>query len=190
MFRACLEHVPLSPLRVSIILKTAVERYRQQPDARLPGARRVKDFSPRREPWDLRYQVRAPGRGERQCAFVLSPRPGARPQSARRPSAHALGYILTRCRALPVTDRFDFSTAPQFTLRVRTCFFPSACRDESQIRNEPPIAIFRIMSTAKMVQPACLICDRLRCPFAPAGFISTPGGKQCYTVRALPTVAE
>ena len=53
--------------------KTAVERSQPQPDARLPGARRAKDFSPGRKPWVDAAPRRAPGRGERRKT-VLSPR--------------------------------------------------------------------------------------------------------------------
>jgi hypothetical protein len=103
---------------MTFIIKTAVEHGWQQPDARLPGARRAKERSPRRKPWVAARCKRSPGvGGEVTHTRCFRPDSGAPPQSASRPSAHALGYILTRCRALSVAGRFDFSTAPQFTLR-------------------------------------------------------------------------
>jgi len=85
--------------RGSINLKAAVERSRQHSNARFQRARRAKEGSPRREPWDCRNIQWSPGTGRKtRAAPFFRPVPGLcfiRSQ----PSACALGYILTLLRS-------------------------------------------------------------------------------------------
>jgi hypothetical protein len=120
------------------------ERPRQQPFYRLQGARRAKECSPRRKPWGFRVWRAAPERGERNGAqSSLAPFRGC-PGCPAHPRLTPWATFLRSYGAISVSDALGFSSAPQFTIRVRTCFDPSTCRHESRTQDGLPTALFRV----------------------------------------------
>jgi hypothetical protein len=90
-------------------------------------------------------QAEPRNRGERNAG--LSPRPGALPQPGSSPSAHALGYILTRVPRSLGSGSVRFLICRAVPLRGSARFFPGACRHEGQNRNKPSTAALGINVT-------------------------------------------